>query len=261
MMNTAFSPPIVVLCNDLLFATRINDVIRQLGGEPVIVNSADELRQGIERWPLLILLDLAALPAATWQPEVQRAKVSPQSRYIPIYAFGSHVDTALLAAARQAGCDHVWARSRFVTELPQVVDTALHPPTVYVDGWDATPSPEFLHGVALFNAGEFHAQHDVFEALWRADLRPIRELYQGVLQVGLALYHIEGDNYRGAVKMFRRGLPRLRTLPPICQTLDVTHLRTQARARHDQLVALGPSRFPEFDRAQVRAFKLHLIEG
>ncbi|MFZ2489479.1 MAG: DUF309 domain-containing protein [Anaerolineae bacterium] len=260
-MKPSFFPPIVALCNDLLFATRLSDVIRQLGGEPVIANTPDELRRGLERWPLLILLDLAALPAAVWQPEVQRAKVSPQTKHIPIYAFGSHVDTALLASARQAGCDHVWARSRFMGELPQVIDTALHPPTVYVDGWDAAPSPEFLHGIALFNAGELHAQHDVFEALWREDLRPIRELYQGVLQVGLALYHIEGDNYRGAVKMFRRGLPRLRTLPPVCQTLDVARLRTEARALHDQLIALGPDHFPAFERAQVRAFKLHLIEG
>ena len=52
-----------------------------------------------------------------WHPEVQRAKNSPQSKSIPIYGFGSHVDTVALKAARAAGCDHIWARSRFVLSL------------------------------------------------------------------------------------------------------------------------------------------------
>ena len=73
---------------------------------------------------MLILLDLHAIPAEESLLEVRRAKALPQSKIIPIYAFGSHVDTDALKAARQAGCDHVWARSRFVEELPQVVAAA-----------------------------------------------------------------------------------------------------------------------------------------
>jgi DNA-binding NarL/FixJ family response regulator len=35
-----------------------------------------------------------------------------------VVAYGSHVDTATLRAAREAGCDIVLPRSQFVTELP-----------------------------------------------------------------------------------------------------------------------------------------------
>ena len=63
-------------------------------------------------------------------------------------------------------------------------------------------------GATWYNAGQFYKQHDVFEKHWMEDTRPIRDLYQGVLQIGVALHHVETGNYRGAVKMLRRGLPR-----------------------------------------------------
>ena len=260
--NTPAPPdlPVLALVNDLLFATRIADAVRGQGGEPVLAATADEFRQGLERWPVLILLDLHAIPSDQWLLEVRRAKALPQSKLIPIYAFGSHVDTETLKLARQAGCDHVWARSRFVEELPQVVAAAMDPPVAYPEGWDDQPSDLFLQGVALFNAGQFYKQHDVFEKHWMEDARPIRDLYQGVLQIGVALHHVETGNYRGAVKMLRRGLPRLRSLPPVCQTLDVANLRREARAIHDELVALGPERLGEFPAERLRAVKLRLVD-
>ncbi len=253
------NPPVVALVADLLFSTRIADAIRRQGGEAVVVGSAAEFRQAVERWPVLILLDLYAAPAEQWQAEVRRAKASPQLKHIPIYAFGSHVDADALKAARAAGCDHVWARSRFFDELPTIVARAIDPPVAYPEGWDDPPSAAFLQGVALFNAGQFYKQHDVFEALWREDLRPIRDLYQGILQIGVAFHQVELSNYRGAVKMLRRGLPRLRALPPICQTLDVATLRHQARTIHDELVTLGPERFDEFDPAKLRRIQLRRV--
>ena len=255
----AARPAVLALVTDLMFGTRIADVIRLQGGQPVLAASAAEFRAGLERWPVLILIDVHALPLEQWIPEVQRAKLSPQSKLIPIYGFGSHVDTATLKAARQSGCDHVWARSRFVTELPDLIAKHIDPPPVYLEGWDDQPSDAFLEGVARFNAGEFYKQHDVFEALWMADQRPIRDLYQGVLQIGVSFYQIEEGNQRGAVKMLRRGLLHLRTMPPVCQTLDVARLRRAARTVHDELVALGPERLNELDLEQVRGIKLRLV--
>jgi predicted metal-dependent hydrolase/CheY-like chemotaxis protein len=253
-------PPILALVADLLFATRIADVVRQQGGEPVLAATVAEFRQGLERWPALILLDLHAIPLTEALPEVLRLKTLPQTRSIPLYAFGSHVDADALKAARQAGCDHVWARSRFAKELPQLVASAIDPPVVYLTGWDDRPSAAFLQGVALFNAGEYYRQHDIFEQQWMEDQRPIRELYQGVLQIGVALHQVENGNYRGAVKMLRRGLLRLRTLPPVCQTLDVAALRRDARSLHDQLIDLGPARMGQLLPTRLHALTLRLVE-
>ena len=95
---------------------------------------------------------------------------------------------------------------------------------------------------------------------WKTSGR-FRDLYQGVLQIGVSFHQIEEDNYRGAVKMLRRGLLHLRSLPPVCQTLDVATVRREARAVHDELVALGPDRLGEYDQEKLRQVKLRLITG
>ncbi|MGQ9767270.1 MAG: DUF309 domain-containing protein [Anaerolineae bacterium] len=122
-----------------------------------------------------------------------------------------------------------------------------NPPTRRVAGWDA-PLPEaFSLAVAQFNAGEYWECHETLEKLWVAERRPVRDLYQGVLQVGVAFYHLRNGNYAGAIKMFRRALPRLYDLPPVCQGLHVAELVAAARAVHDAAVALGPGRIGELD--------------
>ncbi len=40
---------------------------------------------------------------------------------VPFIAFGSHVDTLALEAARAAGCDPVLPRSKFTAELPELI--------------------------------------------------------------------------------------------------------------------------------------------
>jgi len=254
-------PPILALVVDLIFATRISDEIRRQGGRPLLAATQAEFRARLARWPVLILLDLQALPPEAWQLEVRRAKASPQSRLIPIVAFGSHVDTEALKAAREAGCDHVMARSGFVQKLPRLVAEGINPAPAYPDGWDDQPADLFLQGIELFNAGQFYQQHDIFEAHWTADQRSIRDLYQGIPQIGVAFDHIEQGNYRGAVKTLRRGLLRLRLLPPVCQTLDVAALRRAARRIHDELLELGPDRLADFDLARLRQIKLMLVDA
>jgi predicted metal-dependent hydrolase len=74
-------------------------------------------------------------------------------------------------------------------------------------------------------------------------------MYQGILQVGVAFLQIERNNWSGALKMFRRGLPRLRTLPPICQGVDIAAFRSVAEQIHWEITAIGAERLHEFDRA------------
>jgi CheY-like chemotaxis protein len=78
----------------------------------------------IVTFPVVALVDLAT--PGDWATAIQRCKLRPHTRAIPIYAFGSHVDAATLQAARRAGADHAWARSRFMAELPAVVESHVH---------------------------------------------------------------------------------------------------------------------------------------
>ena len=204
---------------------------------PSTVADAAGLWQAIQDWPALVIVDLRSAPG--WQDVVRRAKSLPHFRTIPIVAFGSHVDIESLAAARAAGCDHAWARSRFLDELPELVEQALHPPLRELSGCDEAPPPLLLKGLEQFNAGEYWECHETLETLWRAEPRAVRDLYQGILQIGVAFHHLRERNYPGVLKLLRRGLPRLRGLPAVCQGVPVTELENAALAVHEQVLALG----------------------
>lgn len=248
-------PPIVALAPDLFFATRIADVIRRQGGDPVLTETPDAFVAAVDyHFPVLALLDLNS--EGDWQTAITRCKMRPHTRAVPIYAFGSHVETATLTAARRAGADHAWARSRMMEELPDLVARYLNPPVRYVTGWDEPLSHKARAGIVEFNHGEYYEQHELLEAAWMEETRPVRDLYQGILQVGVAFYQIEQGNWAGALKMFRRGLPRLRDLPPVCQGVDVASLYTASERIHRQVTALGPDRLHEVDRAAFPRIRL-----
>lgn len=233
---------VAALAVDLLVATRIESTIRAAGANARMVETSEGLWDAIERWPELVLIDLST---PGWEAPVRRSKTLPQTRAIPIVAFGSHIDTLTLRSARQAGCDHAWARSRFFEELPRLLKDSLYPPIRFVPGWDEAPSPRLLHGVEQFNAGEYWECHETLEGLWIAEPREVRDMYQGILQVGVAFHHLKQNNFAGAIKMFRRGLPRLRGLPEVCQGVRVRELAQATRRVHDAALDLGPERIAE----------------
>lgn len=242
-------PAVVCLETDLLFATRLQDVIVAQGGEAVITETPEAFVDAIDHYfPVLALVDLQT--PGDWPLAIMRTKMRPHSRQIPLYAFGSHVDVDALQAARKAGADHAWARSKLVAELVTVVEQHLHPPVAYLDGWDDKLSDLARRGLQDFNQGEYFEQHEHLEAAWLAESRPIRLMYQGILQVGVAFLQIQRGNWTGALKMFRRGLPRLRTLPPVCQGVNIAAFRNAAEAIHAEVSALGPERLAEFDQCR-----------
>ena len=119
----------------------------------------------------------------------------------------------------------------------------------YPAGWDDHLSAEARRGLLEFNAGDYFEQHEHLETAWRAEARPIRAMYQGILQIGLAFLQIERNNWPGAVKMFRRGLPRLRPLPNVCQGVNLAALCGAAEAIHAEILALGPENLVKFDQS------------
>lgn len=242
-------PVVVCLEADLFFAVRLQDVIVTQGGRAVLTETPEAFVEAVDRYfPVLTLLDLKT--PGDWKLAITRCKLRPQSRQIPLYAFGSHVDVETLKSARQAGADQAWPRSKLMEELVTLVDHHLHPPVVYVTGWDDTLSERARTGLHEFNQGQYFEQHEQLEEAWLAEPRPIRAMYQGILQIGVAFLLIQRGNWMGAIKMFRRGLPRLRTLPAICQGVNIGALRTAAEAIHQEVTALGPARLAEFDQTR-----------
>lgn len=112
---------------------------------------------------------------------------------------------------------------------------------------DDAPPAELLRGIEQFNAGEFFEQHETLELLWRATTTPVRDLYHGILQVGVGFHHWRRGNFHGACVLLEEGVARLEPFAPECQTIDVARLIADARAARARLLELGEPRMVEED--------------
>jgi CheY-like chemotaxis protein len=111
-------PAGLLLSDDLMFASRITGTARSLGHHLQVVRTPQQVQDlAASQKPTCVLLDLA-VAGADGPALIGRLKNT--LGYVPfLVAYGSHVDVATLQAARQAGCDVVLPRSKFVEELRQ----------------------------------------------------------------------------------------------------------------------------------------------
>lgn len=86
------------------------------------------------------------------------------------------------------------------------------------------PPGRLLQGIEEFNAGQFYQCHDTLERLWREESTNIRNLYKGILQIGVALYHERNGNRRGALKLLSSGITLITPFAPVCLGIDVAML-------------------------------------
>lgn len=108
---------------------------------------------------------------------------------------------------------------------------------------------EFWCGVEEFNHQQFYACHDTLEAVWMESMEPQRTFYQGVLQIAVALYHLENENWRGAVTLLGEGIRRLRAYQPDYGDVDVTELVMQSAVLLGILQQVGAEQVGEVRRS------------
>lgn len=110
----------LLLCDDLMFSSRITGEARALGLSVRTARSLDRLLHlARDEAPSCVLLDLAFPGLDLTELFGRLAETCP--RLPRVVAYGSHVDAAQLQAARTAGCDPVLPRSKFVEELPRAL--------------------------------------------------------------------------------------------------------------------------------------------
>jgi hypothetical protein len=107
--------------------------------------------------------------------------------------------------------------------------------------------PGLAAGIEEFNRGEYFECHETLEMLWRAEPRAVRLLYQGILQVGVALLKVRRRQYRAATILLKRGMGYLRPFAPACQGVNVVALLAAAERCEVEIKRLGPERLGEFD--------------
>lgn len=107
------------------------------------------------------------------------------------------------------------------------------------------PSTEFLIGLEEFNAGRYFECHETLEALWVAETDPIRYVYQGILQIGVGLYHCSRGNFRGATSLMRRGMTLLQPFRPTALGVEIDRLLDDNQRCYAAILALGAERLGE----------------
>jgi tetratricopeptide (TPR) repeat protein len=270
-------PLIIGFVADLIFASHIENAAENLGyrvhwierleqlaspeagpqdrqlGEHLTGPGGALIEQVTALHPALIIFDLGN-PHVPWRQWVALLKSVSATRRYPLICYGSHVDADTLRAAEHAGADAVLPRSRFMSDLPAVIQQYARQ-VDYAALQDTCRQPLSslaLHGLELFNRGEYFEAHEALEKAWNEDDTPGRELYRAILQVAVAYLQIERGNYNGAMKMFLRLRQWIDPLPDTCRGVDVGRLRSDARRAYEMLLALGRPRIAEFDRNLFR---------
>lgn len=194
-----------------------------------------------------------------WQYFTTIPKISPATRRIPI-VFVSNDETQR-AQAIIAGADLAFTLDDIHQQIENVIqDYGRIPDDEFIKQLDCEcdePLPALaVEGVQKFNAGEYYHQHDLFEEQWKNTEEPVRNLYQAVLQVGVAYFQIERGNYRGALKMLQRSVQWLAMLPDVCQGINVAQLRKDSYGVRAELERLGADRINEFDRTLLKPVQM-----
>ncbi|MEO7706683.1 MAG: DUF309 domain-containing protein [Thermoflexales bacterium] len=201
----------------------------------------------VELGPALLVIGLGE-KAPTWDRLITAAKTNPATRRIPILGIGPE---EAAPRARAAGCDAVMTADDFLADAGRSLTAHARIDDVAELARQAAlalPHAARL-AVSQFNAGAYFEQHETFEGVWRAEPGPVRQLYQGLLLVGVAFLQIQRRNEAGARKTFQRARQYLVGLPDICQSVDVARFRADAEAARRELERLGPERIEQFDPA------------
>ena len=112
---------VLVAVDDLLFSSKIRATAKQAGIELIFARTPQEiLEQARTIRPSLAIFDLNSAKNDAIST-IEAMKREPALAGIRTLGFASHVHTALIAAARQAGADQVLPRSAFAGNLAEIL--------------------------------------------------------------------------------------------------------------------------------------------
>ena len=106
-------------------------------------------------------------------------------------------------------------------------------------------------GVEQYNAGYFFEAHETLEELWLPSPWPVRPFLQGIIQLAAGFVHLMRHEYPGTIRLLGRGIEKLEAAPEAYMGIDSKQLVAEARKAQEDLEALGPDRFQEWDLRQI----------
>ncbi|MEE8282086.1 MAG: DUF309 domain-containing protein [candidate division NC10 bacterium] len=97
----------------------------------------------------------------------------------------------------------------------------------------------------------FFEFHEILEDAWMDWRGPERRFLQGLIQLGVGFYHIQRNNYRGAMSMFRNGWDKVAPHAPRYCGVEIRKFLGRVEKCRGHLEELGPGRCHHFDWSRV----------
>jgi len=103
---------------------------------------------------------------------------------------------------------------------------------------------EYIAGIDLYNAGEYHAAHDAWEERWMGPVAPDEKLFlQAMIQSAVAFHHLQIGRPGAARRMYLMAKEKFARLnQPVFMSLDLTDYQAQLDRALSWLLAVPDPR-------------------
>jgi hypothetical protein len=118
-----------------------------------------------------------------------------------------------------------------------------------------SPPGQLLLAIREFNGREWFECHETVEELWIGEEGEVRDFYQGIIQIAVALHHWRNGNFAGAVSLLKGGAVYLGHVAEQCQWVNVAGLIADADRMRAGLEGLGKERMTELEPALIPLIK------
>ena len=127
----------------------------------------------------------------------------------------------------------------------------------YTDAHIAAYPVEYVAGIDLYNAGEFHAAHDAWEERWMGEVGRDEKLFlQAMIQSAVAFHHLEIGRPGAARRMYQMAKEKFARLGTnVFMSLDLDDYQAQLDRALSWLLSVPDPRElipPEIDPPRIR---------
>ncbi|MFN2529940.1 MAG: DUF309 domain-containing protein [Pyrinomonadaceae bacterium] len=118
---------------------------------------------------------------------------------------------------------------------------------------------EYIAGIDLYNAGEFHAAHDVWEERWMGEVGPAEKLFlQAMIQSAVAFHHLDIGRAGAARQMYQRAKEKFSRLGcRVFMSLDLEEYQAQLDDALSWLLTVADPR--ELEMPEIKPPRITLV--
>ena len=129
----------------------------------------------------------------------------------------------------------------------------------YTEAHIAAYPVEYIAGIDLYNAGEFHAAHDVWEERWMGEVGPEEKLFlQAMIQSAVAFHHLDIGRPGASRQMYQRAKEKFARLgKSVFMSLDLDEYQSQLDTALSWLLSVPDPR--EFPIPEIRHPRIRLL--